>query len=90
MNKQEAISMMAQIVNGTKVESEKHFNAFLQVLEYCATSKEDLKINGYFTMETVERAERSGRNPSTKESITIPAHNSLKMTPKSVLKGLVE
>ena len=37
-----------------------------------------LQIVGKFTLETITRAARTGRNPRTKEEIQIPACNTLK------------
>lgn len=42
---------------------------------------------GNFTIKTVARSERTGRNPLTKEEFTIPAHTGLKITCGKFLKS---
>jgi len=78
MNKQEIITKMSEIAQGTKVESEKYLNAFLGTLEYAIENKEEFKLTGYFGMKTVERAARTGRNPQNGEEMQIPAKNVIK------------
>jgi len=89
VNKKDIITRMAQIVEGTKVESEKQLNAFLQVLEECVETKEDVKVGSHFGMEIVGRASRSGRNPQNGETIQIPAKNAIKTTIYKSLKDKV-
>ena len=88
MNKQEIITKMSEIAQGTKVESEKYLNAFLGTLEYAIENKEEFKLTGYFGMKTVERAARTGRNPQNGEEMQIPAKNAIKTTIGKKLKDL--
>lgn len=89
-NTKEIITRMAQIVEGTKVESEKHLKAFLQVLEECVENKEDIKVGSHFGMSIVERAAKNGVNPQTKEKIVIPARNAIKTTIYKSLKDKIQ
>lgn len=52
-------------------------------------SGDDVSIVGFGSFSTVERVEKSGRNPQTNEPITIPAHVSPKFKPGSALKNAV-
>lgn len=90
MTKQEAISMVAKLVGSTKVDAEKNFEAVLEVMEYCVKNKEPLKLVGHFSMEVVERAERQGVNPSTKEKITIPSTMAVKFKVGKKLKDMAK
>ena len=65
MNKTELIAAVAEKASISKKESEVVINAALD------TIIDSLKNDGSF--ETKHRAERTGRNPKTKESITIAA-----------------
>ena len=88
MNKQEIISKMSELAQGTKVDAERYLTAYLGTLEYAIENKEELKLVGYFTMEVVERASRTGRNPRSGEEIQIPAKNAIKTTIGKKLKQL--
>jgi len=88
MNKAEIITKMSEFANGTKVESDKYLTAFLQTLEYAIENKEEFKLTGHFGMKVVERAEKNGVNPQTKEKIVIPAKNAIKTTIGKKLKDL--
>jgi len=89
MNKQATINKMQELVEGsTKKECEKYLTAFLQAMEFAIKNKEEIKIAGYFGMEVVERASRTGRNPQNGEVIQIPAKNAIKTTIYKVLKEL--
>ena len=88
MNKQEAITKLSEIRNITKVEAERNLEAVLELMEYCVEHKDPLKMVGHFTMEVTERAERTGRNPQTKETMVIPATNVVKFKVGKTLKNL--
>lgn len=72
MNKAELITSMAEKSQLTKKDAESALKA------YWFSSRSFRKwwkssINRFGTFETRERAAREGRNPRTKETITIPA-----------------
>ncbi|NMA67237.1 MAG: HU family DNA-binding protein [Clostridiaceae bacterium] len=73
MNKADLISAVAQQSGLTKKDSEAAINAFISVVEDALTSGEKVVLVGFGTFETKDRAARKGRNPQTKETITIPA-----------------
>jgi len=88
MNKQEIIGKMSELTQGTKVESEKYLMAFLGALEYAIENKEEFKLTGHFSMKSVERSARTGRNPQSGEVIQIPAKNAIKTSIGKKLKDL--
>ncbi len=51
---------------------------------------EDVKISGFGTFSTSEKAERMGRNPKTKEKAIISARRSLKFKASKTMKKAVE
>ena len=48
-------------------------NAFIDTVGSTLKSGDKIQLVGFGTFETRERAAREGRNPRTKETITIPA-----------------
>ena len=73
MNKAELITSMAEKSQLTKKDAESALKAFIDSVQEALESGEKVQLIGFGTFETRERAAREGRNPRTKESITIPA-----------------
>lgn len=73
MNKAELITRMSEKSNFKKKDVEVVLKAFIETVEEALEQKEKVQLIGFGTFETRERAERKGRNPRTKEEITIPA-----------------
>ena len=73
MNKAELITSMAEKSQLTKKDAESALKAFIDSVQEALESGEKVQLIGFGTFETRERAAREGRNPSTKETITIPA-----------------
>ena len=61
-------------------------NALASVVTEQVANGTKLQIPGLFTVDVVERAARSGRNPSTGEAMQIPARRVVKVTASSGLK----
>ena len=73
MNKSELIAAIAEKSELTKKDAEKAVNAFVSVVTEALANNERVQLVGFGTFEVRKRAERKGRNPQTKEEITIPA-----------------
>ena len=73
MNKAEFVNAMAEQTGLSKKDSEAAINAFVNIVSDELVKKEKVSLIGFGTFETRERAAREGRNPRTKETITIPA-----------------
>ena len=73
MNKAELISSMAEKSNLTKKDTELALKALIESVEEALENGEKVQLIGFGTFECRERAERTGRNPRTKEEIKIPA-----------------
>jgi DNA-binding protein HU-beta len=73
MNKADLINAVAQESGLTKKDSEAAIDALVSVVTESLTKEEKVVLVGFGTFETKNRAERKGRNPQTKEAITIPA-----------------
>ena len=73
MNKVELVTKMAEKSNLTKKDAALALDAFIESVEEALENREKVQLVGFGTFETRERAAREGRNPRTKETITIPA-----------------
>ncbi|SPF54185.1 HU, DNA-binding transcriptional regulator, alpha subunit [Candidatus Desulfosporosinus infrequens] len=73
MNKAELVSAVAEKADMSKKDAEKAVNAVFKVIEESLAQSEKVQLVGFGTFEVKDRAERTGRNPQTKEAILIPA-----------------
>ena len=76
MNKTELVAAVAEETKLSKKDSQKAVNAVLETITYELEKGEKVTLVGFGTFEVRNRAERQGRNPATKETITIPASKS--------------
>ncbi|MBQ1286478.1 MAG: HU family DNA-binding protein [Aeriscardovia sp.] len=88
--KTEITASVAQKADLTREEAKKAVDAFLDTLLECAQKGIDVRLAGYFSLERVERAARSGRNPQTGEAMEIPAREVVKLTAGKTLKDAVQ
>jgi DNA-binding protein HU-beta len=73
MNKADLVTKMAETSGLSKKDSEKALNAFIDSVQWALTKKDKVQLVGFGSFEVRNRAARKGRNPQTKEEITIPA-----------------
>ncbi|MBQ1374147.1 MAG: HU family DNA-binding protein [Aeriscardovia sp.] len=88
--KTEITASVAEKTGLSREEAKKAVDAFLDTLLECAEKGVDVRLAGYFSLEKVTRAARSGRNPQTGEAMEIPAREVLKITPGKTLKDAVQ
>ena len=67
------LAAVAEKASISKKESEVVINAALDTIIDSLKNDEKVQLVGFGSFETKHRAERTGRNPKTKESITIAA-----------------
>ncbi|MEN8905103.1 MAG: HU family DNA-binding protein [Clostridiales bacterium] len=89
MNKMDLINSIAVNSGLNKKNSESVLNAFMSTVEETLSARDKLTLIGFGTFEVKERAERKGRNPQTKEEITIPATLAPVFKPGKNLKEMV-
>lgn len=89
MNKTELIAAVAEQAEISKKDAEKALKAFTDVVAEELKNGGKVQLVGFGTFEVSERAEREGRNPQTKESITIPASKAPKFKAGKALKDMV-
>ncbi|HDK7195041.1 TPA: HU family DNA-binding protein [Clostridium botulinum] len=73
MNKKQLLTSMAEKSGLTQKDAEAALKAFMESVEEALEGGDKVQLTRFGTFETRERAERVGRNPQTKEEITIPA-----------------
>jgi DNA-binding protein HU-beta len=64
--------------------------ALTPVLCEAARAGEEVRLTGLLTVKVADRPARTGRNPRTGESITIPAGRVVRITPGATLKGALD
>jgi DNA-binding protein HU-beta len=89
MNKQELIDAVAAGTGESKASTGEAVDAILRVVTAAITGGDTVQLVGFGSFSTGARAERSGRNPSTGETITIPAAKTVKFTAGKAFKDAV-
>ncbi len=78
MNKAELIDAIAEKANLSKVDAKKALEAYLDATTDALKKGDKVALVGFGTFSVTKRAERKGRNPQTKQEMTIPAKNVVK------------
>jgi DNA-binding protein HU-beta len=73
LNKADLVAAVAEKVEVSKKDAEKAVNAVFASIEEALAKNDKVQLVGFGTFEVKDRAERTGRNPQTKETIVIPA-----------------
>jgi DNA-binding protein HU-beta len=89
LNKTELIAAIAEDTNLSKADAGRAFESALENLSRALARGETVQLIGFGTFAVASRAERTGRNPSTGEQITIKASKSPKFTAGKALKDAV-
>ena len=86
MNKAELVAAVAEKAEISKKDAEAAVKAFTDVVAEELKKGEKIQLVGFGTFEVSERAARVGRNPQTKQEITIPASKAPKFKAGKALK----
>lgn len=89
MNKTELVSAMAERLGASKKHSEEALTVALDLITEALAEGEKVQLVGFGSFEVRERAPRIGRNPRTKEEVTIPASKAVQFKSGNVLKRAV-
>ncbi len=89
MTKSQIVENVAAKTQLKKKDAEAAVNALLETLEEALVKGEKIQIVGFGTFEVKARAARTGRNPQTKETITIPASKHLSFTAGKSIKDAI-
>ena len=89
MNKHELIEAVAARTGESKASAGAAIDAIIEAITAAVTRGENVQLVGFGSFSTGARAERAGRNPSTGETITIPAAKTVKFTAGKAFKDVV-
>ena len=89
MNKAELVAAIAAQAELSKKDSEKALKAFIDIVTDELVKVEKAQLVGFGTFEISTRPGRTGRNPQTKKTITIPASKAPKFKAGKALKDTV-
>ena len=89
MNKTEFIAAIAEEAGLSKTDAAKAVKAFTDVVVEEMKKGEKIQLVGFGTFEVSERAERTGRNPQTGETMEIKASKTPKFKAGKALKDIV-
>ena len=89
MNKAELINAVAEKAGLSKKDTATVVNATIDVIAGALADGDKVQLVGFGAFEVKSRAERTGRNPKTKEEIKIPASKVPVFKPGKALKDTV-
>jgi DNA-binding protein HU-beta len=89
VNRKEVVSSIAQRAGLPAAQVDRVIAELDQVLVEAVGRGEKVQIPGLLSVERVERAARTGRNPQTGATLEIPAGFGVKVTAGSRLKDAV-
>ena len=73
MTKSDLVAQVAEAAELSKKDAEKAVNAVIDTITDTLKKGDKVALVGFGTFETRDRPARKGRNPQTKQEITIPA-----------------
>ena len=80
---------VAETLATTKTEGINAVNAVSEEIQKALSEGKTIDIAGFGKFEILNKPERDGINPFTKEKIVIPAKNAVKFKPSKALKDSV-
>lgn len=78
MNKNELIAAIAEKAGLNKVQAKAALDATVEAISKALAEGDKVSLIGFGTFAVVEKGERTGINPRTKETITIAARKAVK------------
>jgi DNA-binding protein HU-beta len=89
VNKAELINRVSESVEGGRTAASRAVEAVFDAIQEAVARGEKVAITGFGVFEKVERAARTGRNPSTGEPVEVKASSVPKFRPGSEFKDYV-
>lgn len=89
MNKTELVATIAEKSEISKKDAERALNAFTDTVSDALREGDKIQLVGFGTFEVSERAERTGRNPQSGETMVIPASKIPKFKAGKALKDVI-
>ncbi|HEY8393742.1 MAG TPA: HU family DNA-binding protein [Thermaerobacter sp.] len=90
MNKPELVNAIAEKTGLNKKDSERAVNAFVESISEALAKGEKVSLVGFGTFEVRTRQARTGRNPRTGQTLTIPAAKVPAFKPGKQLREMVK
>ena len=90
MNKTELVAAIAEKAEISKKDADKAVAALIETVTGALKAGDKIQLVGFGTFEVRERPARVGRNPQTKETITIPASKVPAFKAGAALKNAVK
>ncbi|MGY6500151.1 MAG: HU family DNA-binding protein [Acidimicrobiales bacterium] len=87
MNKSELVAAVAARTDQTQTDVDETIKALFEVVAEAIGKGDKVTIPGWISFEQTDRSARTGRNPSTGETIQIPASKAAKVSAGSKLKA---
>lgn len=81
------VAALAEKADVTKTQADAVLSALSEVILDAVQKGDKVAIPGILSVERVARAARTGRNPATGETISIPAGHGVKVSAGSRLKA---
>lgn len=72
-----------------KKDMSTYVDSFIDIIKESLAKGDNVRLNGFGTFDIVQRKEREGVNPKTKETIIIPASKAVKFKVSKALKDTV-
>lgn len=85
MTKTDLVNEIAAKAGLNKVAAKAALDACLESIEQALANEDKVQLIGFGTFSVVEKPERTGVNPRTKEKITIAARKTVKFKPANEL-----
>ena len=89
VGKKELVALVANTTNSTHKAAEEAVDAVLGGIGQLVVEHDAVRLVGFGTFEKRNRAERTGINPQTKETITIPSSSTVAFKAAKKLKDSV-
>ena len=89
VRKQDLIRQVAEATGQKETESAKAVNAVFDVIGSALAAGDDVSISGFGAFKVVDRPQRQGLNPQTRQPMTIEARRSPVFRPGTRLKRLL-
>ena len=85
MNKTGLVNEIAAKAQLNKVDAKKALEATLETIAEALKNEDKVQLIGFGTFAVVDKPERTGINPLTKEKLVIPARKVVKFKPAAEL-----
>jgi DNA-binding protein HU-beta len=89
MNRQELIDAVVAVTGESKAHTGEALDAIIEAVTHAVSRGDTVQLIGFGSFSSGARAARSGRNPSTGETIAIPAARTIKFTAGKAFKDAV-